>query len=198
MFAYCGNNPVNGFDPSGHFFIELLNELLDHAMELCSVDGPAPVGEAIAATGIVVLGGLSILEWGFLRLTASNPLDGITSATVVPEQLTNPTTRTALGETASKNGLYECKEAAIAMCKQDKGSSIIMLKFPGGGFVVADECRFGNQAISRNGQHYGYKDSEGFVHCNVYPFGLPYEVWVNSFHDLTGQPPIVIEIPIFY
>ena len=78
------------------------------------------------------------------------------------------------------------------------GSLCCMLKFPGGGFVVADECRFGNQAISRNGQHYGYKDSEGFVHCNVYPFGLPYEVWVNSFHDLTGQPPIVIEIPIFY
>lgn len=66
---------------------------------------------------------------------------------------------------------------------------IVHLKFPNAyrGYVCCDRYSF---AISTNGNHYGYM-YEGTVYCNVYPEGRPYEFWINSFEDATGQPPII-------
>ena len=82
---------------------------------------------------------------------------------------------------------YSCKRNVE---KNHNLGHIISLSFPNAhcGFVVAD--KYPNEAISRNGMHYGYLYND-IVYCNIYPEGLPKEQWINSFHADTGEPPIV-------
>ena len=62
MFAYCGNNPVIHFDPSGHFLEELLNHFTEALQNVSGIfafaggvsqlDSPAP-GPADAVAAII-------------------------------------------------------------------------------------------------------------------------------------------------
>ena len=72
MFAYCGNNPVNRVDPTGHFWSEIwefaktaVTEIgkaigvLSPAYAGCGgaavADGPLPIGDIIGAAGAALL-----------------------------------------------------------------------------------------------------------------------------------------------
>ncbi len=72
MFAYCGNNPVNRVDPTGHFWSEIwefaktaVTEIgkaigaLSPAYAGCGgaavADGPLPIGDAIGLIGAAAL-----------------------------------------------------------------------------------------------------------------------------------------------
>ena len=72
MFAYCGNNPVNRTDNTGHFWSEIadvirvvvaevgkalgaISPVYEGCGELAISDGPLPIGDAIAAVGAIVV-----------------------------------------------------------------------------------------------------------------------------------------------
>ena len=60
LYAYCGNNPVNMVDPTGHSWwndlIAFAQQALQFAKQLAMVDGPAPVADVPAAALLVVAG----------------------------------------------------------------------------------------------------------------------------------------------
>ena len=70
----------------------------------------------------------------------------------------------------------------------DGSGKYVQLYFADADYVIAD--RYPNEAISLNGTHFGYL-YDGYVYCNIYPEGLPYEIWVNQFHVHTGSEPQV-------
>ena len=92
----------------------------------------------------------------------------------------------ALTSIAQQYGTYQCKQAAEAMKKANNNGKIVELYFPGAynGYVVSDRYSY---AISENGYHYGYLHN-GIVRCNVYPEGLPLDIWIQRF-DATGPAP---------
>ena len=72
MFAYCGNNPVNRIDPTGHFFSEIWEfakiavaeigkaiSAMSPAYAACGgaavADGPLPFGDAIGFIGAAAI-----------------------------------------------------------------------------------------------------------------------------------------------
>ena len=99
---------------------------------------------------------------------------------------------TDLSKIAERYGIFECVKAAKAMKKNHQKGQIIKLVFPlsRNGYVGCD--RFENP-ISENGVHMGYL-YDGIVRCNVYPEGLPYEQWINSFYDTWGRRGMVVPI----
>lgn len=62
--------------------------------------------------------------------------------------------------------------------KNNQHGSIITIKYPSyPGYVFSVMY---NKLVSTNGRHRGvcYK---GTVYCNVHPFGLPKQTWINDF-----------------
>ena len=165
-------------------------------------DGPAPVGDAVYVAGLGALGFLTLLELGYNAISSSvssTTVDGVSGASV--KAFNNTVHQKQLSDIASKYGLYECKEAAEAMAKQDnnKKGYLIQLYFPNAynGNVCAPNSEYGwKTAISKNSVHWGYCDEFGIVHCNVFPLGLPEAEWIHSFADAWESDPIVTRIPV--
>ncbi len=61
------------------------------------------------------------------------------------------------------------------------------------GLVISDKDP--NTAISLSGKHYGV-EYQGTVYCNVYPEGLPFNEWVNSFHAINKNNFSLEDIPV--
>jgi hypothetical protein len=87
-----------------------------------------------------------------------------------------------LSNIARRYGTYQCNDAAEKMSDYLKSlnlnGAIVILQFSGHSYVVSD---LKNKTISTNGFHAGvlYK---GNVYCNVHPYGLPIQLWINDFH----------------
>ena len=79
MYAYCGNNPVNRYDPTGHLWGEILDfvktaiteignaiSALSPAYAGCGgaaiVDGPLPFGDVLRIIGAAALTAI-VVEW---------------------------------------------------------------------------------------------------------------------------------------
>ena len=62
MFAYCGNNPVNLFDPSG-FAGEAISGWAGTMWWLLCIDGPIPVGDIIYGAGCLVCGIVDLVDY---------------------------------------------------------------------------------------------------------------------------------------
>ena len=99
----------------------------------------------------------------------------------------------------------QCREAADEISKYLKKHkqkhNLVTLYFANAynGFVVS--IKNPNEAISWNGFHYGIEYS-GRVYCNVYPTGLLFGEWVNSFLAIdqeTGRPvsPLITKTPLY-
>ena len=194
MFAYCLNNPVVNEDSNGGIPMQCRiysegggtasvtpkntsktqNSGIGAAYAIGSVlamtDGPIPVGDV---AGLVVIATATIL----LSTSNTAQIPAKTSGIDFGE------VRVKLGDIAGSYGTFKCKEAADAMQKhlQKKGlhGSVITLTFPDAnyGFVISLSK---NETISENGLHRGI-EFNGIVYCNVHPYGLPKQQWINDF-----------------
>ncbi len=87
-----------------------------------------------------------------------------------------------LGDVASKYGLFKCDKAADAMkkllLKKKEHGQVIQIKYPTWPGYVRSISN--DEIISKNGVHMGivYKNK---VYCNIHPYGLPIEEWINDF-----------------
>ena len=192
MFSYCGNNPINRIDRKGLFwksiadnFSQTLKSLGGYfavAAGVSQVDSPIPgpadlVSLAMFAAGLIACVGIT----AYTAVTAPTPTISIPNYDIKEK---------ALEDIAVRRGIGECVEAAREMKKANNNRGyIVNLYFPNAhnGYVCCDRYP---QAISENGNHYGYL-YEGIVRCNIYPEGLPLPNWINSFYDASGTPPIV-------
>lgn len=185
IFAYCGNTPVSNSDASGRFF---------------GIDDifTGPIDE------LIVLGGMGIL-WGAKK--AKEVIDQLLDSRTnnpVRSLAQKESTELGISDIASRFDNLYCKDAADAVSsylkKKRRKHNLVTLNFVNAlnGFVVSKEN--GNTAISENGFHYGIEYAEK-VYCNVYPMGLPYDEWVNSFIavDQSFQliTPIVTRTPLY-
>lgn len=197
MFAYCGNNPVIHFDPSGHFLEELLNHFTEALQNVSGIfafaggvsqlDSPAP-GPADAVAAIIA--GATAIGCGIYAL--GEAVCSSSNSGILDSEL-------PLSSIAAQYGLYECKEAALAMAKQNGKGYLIRLDYPDAvrGYVLAPESKYGwGTPISQNGSHWGYCDQQHLVHCNVFPSGLPENEWIRAFTDAWGSEPVVTRIPL--
>ena len=87
-----------------------------------------------------------------------------------------------LGDIAGKYGIFQCVEAAQAMMdylyKNGIPYGIIEIRFPvDPGYVYSLKW---NRVISQNGYHKGVIYGNR-VYCNVHPYGLVKNVWINDF-----------------
>ena len=165
MYAYCGNNPVMYVDYSG----EAISLVI--------------AGVAISAKTLITLGAIVAVGCVFINMIDATQQSSTTYPTI---SIPKPSSKdTDLSKIASRFKIFECEKAATAMKRTHKKGKIIRLVFPlaPGGYVGCD--RFENP-ISENGVHIGYYYN-GIVYCNVYPEGLPYEQWKNSFYDSMGR-----------
>jgi hypothetical protein len=193
MYAYCGNNPVSRVDFTGQFWKELWNAFTQTIQQSGSyfavaagvslVDTPMP-GPADAVSTILI-------GAGFLWCLASAAIGTVSITPPTEVFVVDIALKSSdLTNIAEHYGLYECKEAATTMKKANGGrGQIIHLYFPNAynGYVCCDKY---SDAISLNGHHYGYLYN-GIVYCNIYPEGLEKNIWINSFYDASGLPPIV-------
>ena len=197
MFAYCGNNPVIHFDPSGHFLEELLNHFTEALQNVSGIfafaggvsqlDSPAP-GPADAVAAIIA--GATAIGCGIYAL--GEAVCSSSNSGILDSEL-------PLSSIAAQYGLYECKEAALAMAKQNGKGYLIRLDYPDAvrGYVLAPESKYGwGTPISQNGSHWGYCDQQHLVRCNVFPSGLPENEWIRAFTDAWGSEPVVTRIPL--
>lgn len=107
-----------------------------------------------------------------------------------------------LDDIARQYGTFKCKEAADAMAEyldlQKKNYKFITMKYPRPVYILSlsREMKYGDYQkaiISTNGMHYGI-EYNGFVYCNIHPYGLPRKLWENDFwgdwqEDRTITPP---------
>ena len=197
MFAYCGNNPVIHFDPSGHFLEELLNHFTEALQNVSGIfafaggvsqlDSPAP-GPADAVAAIIA--GATAIGCGVYAL--GEAVCSSSNSGILDSEL-------PLSSIAAQYGLYECKEAALAMAKQNGKGYLIRLDYPDAvrGYVLAPESKYGwGTPISQNGSHWGYCDQQHLVRCNVFPSGLPENEWIRAFTDAWGSEPVITRIPL--
>jgi hypothetical protein len=99
-----------------------------------------------------------------------------------------------IGDIARGYDNLRCFEAAAAiqahLRAQNLHGSIISITFPAvPGFVLSRSQ--GDRLISLNGKHVGILYG-GNVYCNVHPYGLPKQMWIDDF-DAVGIK-IVTEI----
>ena len=86
LFAYCYNNPVNYFDPTGESAADALNEWHQIGSFLSSADGPYPFGDMAYLLGIIIIGTVVIVENIFLSDTSADIIDTPTYRTETKEE----------------------------------------------------------------------------------------------------------------
>jgi RHS repeat-associated protein len=184
MYLYANNNAIilsdsNGTTPTISISIGVTIGGVSLKGALGGLIASNPVGWAIlaAAIGVIAIG--TSIYYGGKILPKSKAIN-------------NSDIVRGLNGLAGAYGLYQCHKAANALKKYlqnlKKNGAIIQLTFPSKSFVLSNKSI--RQSISTNGIHFGvlYK---GRVYCNIYPNGLPEFIWIKSFYDATGRPPIV-------
>lgn len=88
-----------------------------------------------------------------------------------------------LGVIAGSYDIYECKDAAKAMAdyltKKGFEFNFISINYPNKpGYIVS--IMYNDKVISENGLHMGICFN-GNVYCNVHPYGLPKNMWIDDF-----------------
>ena len=198
MFAYCGNNPINRVDSTGMFWEELWNAFVETLRQLrgyfafsagvSQIDSPGLGPADLVALGLVATG-VVLCMGNAVYAVLSNKSVVTTVKPLVLDDSSDEIKK--IQDTAREYTIYECEVAAQAMKKQnrDRGNIVCLeFQYAYNGYVISDKNS--SMAISLNGKHYGYMYNE-IVYCNIYPDGRPFDLWVNSFHDASGQPPVI-------
>ena len=159
MFAYCGNNPINRFDSTGHFWSSILEFVKTAVAEIGNalaarvpmyagaggatfVDGPLPFADTIAAIGALVI-------------TADAIANGVNQAVKAGTATKEKEKVVAVPTTKPNNGTtyYHVTtpvNAAIIMA-----SGVMTGSSWEGGYVYAWRTRPSKYAIKNSGAHFG-------------------------------------------
>ena len=68
LYAYCENNPVNYWDPTGQRLEAALGGWMSSMWWLNGVDGPLPIGDAVFWTVVGIMGAVIIVDF-FVKQT---------------------------------------------------------------------------------------------------------------------------------
>lgn len=207
LFAYGFNNPISNVDRSGfgpEAALQFVNQVsasaifASFAASLYTSFAATITKITLYVTGIL-LPKVAAFFWWQPWLVAGIVVAAtaiiITAVTIAYNQSIESASGD-LTNIARKHGLLKCKEAAMEMSKLlDKlklPHKIVCLYFPNAyhGYVCSKRLG-GSKAISENGHHYGVLFM-GNVYCNIYPEGVPLEIWRYNFYDITGQPGILL------
>ena len=176
MFAYCGNNPVTGYDPIGFYDRKTLGQQIK-TIAIGFDTGGGGGGVVVAASVF-----LAPLVYSGVNGTADFLGDLADDVSDVVNIL-------------KRYGKYKCKEAAAALEKMlldsNTRSNLITIQYRGGrGYIWSNSKQ---DVISENGFHCG-TEINGIVYCNIHPYGLPVQDWLSDF-EATGERH-VLRIPL--
>ena len=192
IFAYCENNAVNGIDFTGYM-----------AGTATLLGGVSVFVAAVLIAAVVIMIAQHMINADVsFGQVLSDVIDAMAEQTkmkvstiVAFLQFLNITTTLSQTENdlngiASKYKNLECVEAAKAMAKyllkKKLNAKIFHIKFKEIRDSVYIYSNTKNDVISENGNHYGIYYN-GKVYCNVHPYGLEKEKWINDF-DCYGVP----------
>lgn len=183
LFTYCSNRANNLKDVTGRTAVEYFTQ---QGQAISSVDGPYPFADIV---WLVLLAGAAVYDYVNNKSTPSTSTSHSTGAGRASIQ-------ERIGDIAGDYGIGQCKEAAKAvseyLSKAKKRGQIITITYPVyPGFIVSDT--YGQEAISTNGVHVGVL-FEGYVYCNVHPFGLLESEWLADFHGVPEWARVVTYI----
>ena len=166
-------------------------------MNLADPSGESPtavLGGALAGAGKALLASIKTLVVASVVVIAGILVVDLINNAIQAKQneqaLKVAQAEDELPNIASGYGNLKCKEAASAMQRYLKKNKLhgafVTLSFPNAhnGFVVSKSK--GGDAISRNGIHMGILFN-GKIYCNVHPYGLPKQMWINDFE--ASAPP---------
>ena len=126
MFAYCGNNPVVIADHSGNAGEEAMGWWGAGMWWLCVVDGALPIGDAVYVLGL----GICCVIAGVEKSNSVISKSRIETNEISEAEMDASAATGSQGDIASRYGLYECREAALAMARRDKKRGyLIKLEF---------------------------------------------------------------------
>ena len=179
MFAYCGNNPVNRADSSGHFFNEIWefakntveaignvinswSQAYSYCGQVAELDGPAPYLDIAAAAGTALLTIGAIGVGTYQTLTSPAPSLSVPKVETKEKEVTlNPPPKTG---TTYYHVTTPSNAASIMMSGTMVGSSWE------GGYVYAWRERPSKYAMENSGAHFGtiisFKTNVPFVNDN--------------------------------
>ena len=182
MFGYCENNPVNRFDPTGHFWSGVWNFIKTAVTEVgkaigaispvyagcggaAAIDGPLLIADAIAL-GIAAVCTIRAVSKG-IYIAAKTPSISQSKAKektkVIPMKPPSPTTIYRYGGTNPGN---------LTPTKKDLSTGLSFSTKPpknGGAAMTTIE------ALNATGIVYAVKD--GATHVSVYPIGGTMKDW---------------------
>ena len=186
MFAYCGNNPVNRVDPTGHFFIEFITTALSEigkaissmspAYAACggavAVDGPLPFGDAIGLIGAAAIT-IGAVGYGIYQ-AATAPSTSISNAEEKEKEIAGPPLPSTViyryGGTNPGN-LTPSQRDVDLYPTTGKGLSFSTMPKPGAAMTTIE-------AINATGVVYAVQD--GVNHVSVHPIGGTLKDWHNA------------------
>ena len=185
MFAYCGNNPVNRTDNTGHFWSEIwefaktaVSEIgkaigaLSPAYAGCGgaalADGPLPIGDLIGLAGAALLT-VGAVGYGIYQATQA-PLISIPKADTKEKDITapppSPTVIYRYGGSNPGNLTPKAKDL-----RDGRGLSFSTIPAPGCSMTTIE-------ALNATGIVYAVQD--GATHVSVYPVGGTMSDWVSA------------------
>ena len=186
LFVYALNNPLSFSDPTGLFVLPALPKLAPKIFR--GLQFAADIFTVTVATGIYFLfpppGTSGVQSSGHSSASANGQSS---SATTQSTAMTQGQVQGLLGSIAGGFENHQCGDAALAMAAALTNRQVFgwaELQFEtinGERHVFAPTGRFLGTSISLNGYHVGIT-VQGQIFCNVFPYGLPTEVWFNSFH----------------
>ena len=194
MFAYCNNSPCSYQDPDGT--LQNYNTaILDGGY------GGGSGGIDIISLGIIAGVPVAISAVVSIVSDTYQALDGYSEeAYEVRQQLVEQYAKEIvqqysptewLPDIAGKYGQFKCKDAAKAMenalIANDLHGAVITISYPTyPGYVFSTSKGI---CVSQNGTHVGI-EYNGIVYCNVHPYGLPLDIWINDF-DGVGKKQVL-------
>ena len=188
MYAYCGNNPINRFDSTGHFWSEIFGFANTAASEIgkamgimlpvyagCGgvavADGPLPFGDIVAIAGVAVLTAGAI-GYGIYQ-AAKAPSISMSKVEEKEKDIAVPPSPTLIYRYGGTNpgNLTPSQRDVDLYPITGKGLSFSTVSKLGAAMTTIE-------ALNLTGVVYAVQD--GIGHVSVYPIGGTLEDWHNA------------------
>ncbi len=187
IFAYCADNPVNGYDPYGYAQFDACKDNFG-VICACAIGTYTLAAFAADISGVAKYASDAFVE-NFRTFVTNvwNLFESIVdSITVLTSSLQSSIIAQNLGDIASQYGVFQCVEATKAMVEYliKKGLDAKIVAYVTAqdpGYILSISS--GYKAISANGKHFGVLFN-GKIYCNVHPEGLDPAAWENDFYSM--------------
>ncbi len=191
LYAYTDNNPINRIDVQGQFWQAIMTLVASNPIVIAvtviavAVTQLPVVKEKLSETLTAIVAPVI----NATKPTIINPPNyGGSRSNPIPMPVAGPIDMAnGLGSIAKGFGYGLCISAAIKMQQylqnNNQKGAIVTVTFSGfyGRNYVLSASK--NIPVGDNGIHMGVLWN-GKIYCNIHPFGLPEQVWINDFIGL--------------